>query len=56
MLVLRVPDGPHKGMLMPIPFLLFGDETLENSDEILLPVIAGVMREAAKDYGLLEDA
>jgi hypothetical protein len=46
MLVVRVPDGPHRGTLMPIPYLLFGDETLEDRDDILLPIVFDVMIQA----------
>ncbi len=45
-IVIRVPDGPYKGMLMPVPMLLFGDETLEDRDDILLPVVTQIMLEA----------
>jgi hypothetical protein len=51
-LILRMPDGPFKGKLMPIPFLLFGDETVENEDAVLLPIIREIMGDAAKDYGV----
>jgi hypothetical protein len=47
-LIQRVPDGPHRGMLMPIPMVLFGDETVEDRDDILLPVIHGIMLDARK--------
>lgn len=41
----------HRGMLLPenrvmkIPFLLFADETVEDTDEILLPIIHAMMSE-----------
>ena len=45
-ITVRVPDGPHKGMLMPIPFLLFGDETVENDDAVLMPIVQQIMEDA----------
>jgi len=52
-LILRVPDGPHRGMLMPVPFLKFSDETIEDRDDILLPIIREIMLDAraANDNG-----
>jgi hypothetical protein len=52
MLILRMPDGPTKGRLMPIPLLLFADETVENEDSILLPIIHEIMGDAAKEFGI----
>ena len=56
-LVYRVPEqnplfeGLSKKMggvpLLKIPFLLFSDETIENRDDILLPIIDELMRDAA---------
>jgi hypothetical protein len=34
---------------MPIPFLLFADESIEDTDEVLAPIFDGIMREAAAD-------
>lgn len=31
--------------ILKIPYLLFGDETVEDTDEILLPVIQGLMEQ-----------
>jgi hypothetical protein len=47
-IVWRVPPGnpwydPRKPLLMPIPFLLFGDETVEDNDEVLRPIMAEIM-------------
>ena len=50
MLVLRVPDGVGKGQLLTIPYLLFGDEALENEDRVLLPIIHEVMVQGARDH------
>jgi hypothetical protein len=52
MLIVRVPDGPHRGMLMPIPFLQNSDEEIADRDDVLLPIVAEVMfnaRGAAND-------
>jgi hypothetical protein len=41
------PDHPsHPNHLLKIPFLAFQDETIEDRDDILLPIIDGIMREA----------
>jgi hypothetical protein len=48
-IVYRVPaDHPtHANHLMQIPFLLFADETVEDDDKTLLPLIHQLMMEAA---------
>lgn len=38
--------------LLKIPFLAFGDETIENEDSILMPLIHQLMADAAKHYGI----
>ena len=47
-IVMRVPDGPHRGMLMPLQLVLFADETVEDRDDVLLPIYHGIMLEARK--------
>ncbi len=49
-IVYRVPgDHPtHANHLMQIPFLLFADETIEDDDKTLLPIIHHLMMEAAQ--------
>ena len=52
----RLPEGspfydPKKPMIMKIPFLLFSDETVEDTDLILLPIIHDIMTSKAKEYG-----
>ena len=47
-LVLRVPDGQHRGMMMPIPFLAFADEEIADRDDVLLPIIHEIMLNARK--------
>lgn len=37
---------------MRIPFLLFADETVEDRDDILAPILNEIMGNAAKDYGM----
>lgn len=51
-LIYRVPkENPlfdaKKQQLLKIPFLLFADETVEDRDDVLLPIIDRLMREAA---------
>ena len=45
----RTPaDHPtHPNHLMKIPFLQFADETIEDTDEVLLPIVLKIMVEAA---------
>lgn len=50
-LLWRVPRdnpwyNPQKPPILKIPYLLFGDETVEDRDDILLPLIHQVMMEA----------
>src|SRR6266851_187809 len=49
-IVYRVPaDHPeYANHLMQIPFLLFADETIEDRDKTLLPVIHQLMMEAVQ--------
>ncbi len=48
----------HRGKLLPenrimkIPFLLFSDETVEDTDEVLLPIIFELMQEQARAQGI----
>ena len=49
----RVPEDnpyydPRKPAILKIPFLLFGDETVEDRDDILLPILHEIMMDAAK--------
>ncbi len=48
-IVYRVPaDHPeYANHLMQIPFLLFADETIEDRDDALLPIVHQLMMEAA---------
>ena len=46
------PDSPQPGRLIPIPFLLAADESVENDDSTLMPIIAELMENAAKEYGI----
>lgn len=54
-IVARIPAGVAKRYMvdfMRIPFLLFADETVEDTDEILRPILDEIMRNAAKEQGL----
>lgn len=47
----RVPQDnpfydPKKPAILKIPFLLFGDETVEDRDDILLPILDEIMQQA----------
>lgn len=51
-LLWRVPEGnpwydPRNRRILKIPFLLFADETVEDDDAMLLPIIHQLMAEAA---------
>lgn len=49
-IVSRIPAGMakrHNVDFMRIPFLLFADETVEDTDEILAPILDRIMRDAA---------
>lgn len=39
---------PDKPAILKIPFLAFSSETIEDRDDILLPIIAGIMANAAR--------
>ena len=52
-LLWRVPaNNPHykegEQPVLKIPFLAFADETLDDTDEILLPIVETIMSEAAQ--------
>ncbi len=49
-IVYRVPgDHPtHAHHLMQIPFLLFADESIEDDDKVLLPLVHRIMLDASK--------
>ena len=56
-LVWRVPEShpdydPKNVKILKIPFLLFADETVEDSDAVLLPIIHQLMSEKAKQLGM----
>lgn len=51
----RVPEGnpfydPAKRALLKIPFLAYADETIEDTDAVLLPIIEEVMQNALENY------
>lgn len=43
------PDHPtHPNTILKVPFLLFSDETVEDRDDVLLPILAEIMIQAAR--------
>jgi len=55
-LLYRVPrDNPHydprKPPILKIPFLMFADESIEDTDEVLAPILHGIMKDARERYG-----
>lgn len=51
----RVPEShqsydPKEVKILKIPFLLFADETVEDRDNILLPIIHRIMTDAAEKH------
>jgi hypothetical protein len=42
---------PKSPQILKIPFLAFVDEVLENSDEVLLPIISTIMMEQFQTQG-----
>ncbi len=56
-LVWRVPEShpdydPKSVKILKIPFLLFADETVEDNDATLLPIIHQIISEKAKQLGM----
>jgi hypothetical protein len=50
-LVWRIPaDNPGRAMIpdgiLRVPFLASGDESIADKDSVLLPILAGIMRNA----------
>lgn len=55
-LIWRIPrDSPYydavKQPILKIPFLAFFDENIEDTDEVLMPIIATIMQEQAQVQG-----
>ena len=50
-IAVRVPQG-RGWAIMAIPFLAFSDESIEDDDATLLPIVDGIMRRAAEQYGI----
>ena len=44
------PDNPQ---ILKIPFLAFSDETIEDRDDVLLPIVGEIMLEGAKKHGMV---
>jgi hypothetical protein len=56
-LLWRVPEShpaydPKEMKILRIPFLLFSDETIDDTDSTLLPIIHEIMVNAAKKQGV----
>ncbi len=56
-LLWKVPaDNPHyradRPPILKIPFLAFADETIEDTDAVLLPIIHEIMMGGATKYGM----
>ena len=56
-LIWRVPrDSPYydsiKQPILKIPFLTFEDEIVDDTDDVLLPIIATIMQEQAATQGI----
>lgn len=59
-LLWRVPEShpaydPKAAKILRIPFLLFSEETVEDNDATLLPIIHKIMVDAAKKQGVSRD-
>lgn len=53
MLVWKVPqDGPFSGRLISVPIVAGFDETIEDDDATLLPMLHEIMSDAAKELGI----
>jgi hypothetical protein len=60
-IVWRVPRdnvyyNPDKPAILKIPFLLFADETVEDTDEVLLPIVHEIMVDEARKQGVIGNA
>ena len=56
-LLWRVPEhhpayDPKEVKILRIPFLLFSDESVEDTDAVLLPIVHQIMTDAAKKQGV----
>lgn len=56
-LLWRVPEhhpayDPKEVKILRIPFLLFSDESVEDTDSVLLPIIHQIMSDAAQKQGV----
>jgi len=55
LLLYRVPpDNPHynpqKPPILKVPFLMFADESIEDTDAVLAPILHGIMEDARNRY------
>jgi hypothetical protein len=54
-IVARIPAGMsrrHNVDFVRVPFLLFSDETVEDRDDVLHPILDSIMRDAAEGWGM----
>lgn len=55
-IVARIPAGlarRHNVDFMRIPFLLFADKSVEDTDAVLRPILDRIMEDAAEGYGMV---
>jgi len=55
LLLYRVPHDspwfdPQKPPILKVPFLMFADESIEDTDEVLAPILHGIMEDARNRY------
>lgn len=48
-----LPNGQWP--ILPIPFLVFSDDSVRDDDETLLPIVDEIMKAAAAEYGVNPD-
>jgi hypothetical protein len=42
---------PRKPKILKVPFLMFADESIEDDDAVLAPILHGIMEDARQRYG-----
>lgn len=45
---------PHKPPILKVPFLAFADETIEDNDATLAPILHGIMEDARARYAKMQ--
>ena len=56
LILYRVPPdnpfyNPQKPPILKVPFLMFADESIEDDDATLAPILHGIMEDARNRYG-----